>query len=115
MKTIVCFLLYLSLPAAAASMPEVDRFIEERMKSHLVPGLAVVVIQNGEVAHRGGFGELDEARPVMIGSLSKAITATAVLQLVDDGKIELDTPMQRYLGETRFSDPRRVAPRCHAR
>ena len=95
MKTIVCFLLCLSFPAAAASMPEVDRFVEERMKRHLVPGLAVVVIQNGEVVHRRGFGELDETRAVIIGSLSKAITATAVLQLVDDGKIELDAPMQQ--------------------
>jgi CubicO group peptidase (beta-lactamase class C family) len=106
MKTVVWFLLCLSLPAAAAPLPEVDRFVEERMKRHLVPGLAVVVIRNGEVVHRKGFGELDEARPVIIGSLSKAITATAVLQLVDDGKIELDAPMQRYLGEARFSDSR---------
>ncbi|MCM2315802.1 MAG: beta-lactamase family protein, partial [Thermoanaerobaculia bacterium] len=105
MMIIVALLLGLSLPAGASSMPEVDRFIEERMKRHLVPGLAVVAIRNGEVVHRRGFGELDETRPVIIGSLSKAITATAVLQLVDEGRIELDAPMQRYLGETRFSDP----------
>lgn len=102
---IVPLLLGLSLPATSSSMPEVDRFVEERMKRHLVPGLAVVVIRNGEVVHRKGFGEIDEARPVIIGSLSKAITATAVLQLVDDGKIELDAPMQRYLGDPPFSDP----------
>lgn len=105
MMIIVAILLGVSLPAAAASIPEVDRFVEERMKRHLVPGLAVVVIRNGEVAHRKGFGELDATRPVIIGSLSKAITATAVLQLVDDGKIELDAPMERYLGDPRFSDP----------
>ncbi|MGK2856000.1 MAG: serine hydrolase domain-containing protein [Thermoanaerobaculia bacterium] len=105
MKIIVGLLLCLSLPAVASPMPEVDRFVEERMKRHLVPGLALVVIQNGAVAHRGGFGELDEKRPVIIGSLSKAITATAVLQLVDEGKVELDAPMQKYLGETRLSDP----------
>ena len=102
-------LLGLSLPATTASMPEVDRFVEERMKRHLVPGLAVVVIKDGVVVHRRGFGELDETRPVIIGSLSKAITATAVLQLVDDGKVELDAPMQRYLGETRFADPAAAA------
>ncbi|MBK9966444.1 MAG: beta-lactamase family protein [Holophagales bacterium] len=61
------------------------------------------------MVHRRGFGELDESRPVIIGSLSKAITATAVLQLVDGGKVELDAPMQRYLGETRFADPAAAA------
>lgn len=105
MMIMVSILLGLSLPAASPSMPEIDRFVEERIQRHLVPGLAVVVIRNGEVVHRKGFGELDATRPVLIGSLSKAITATAVLQLVDDGKIELDAPMQRYLGAPRFSDP----------
>jgi CubicO group peptidase (beta-lactamase class C family) len=109
MLILAAALLGLSLPSTAASMPEVDRFVEERMKRHLVPGLAVVVIKDGEVVHRRGFGELDETRPVIIGSLSKAITATAVLRLVDDGKIELDAPMQRYLGETRFADPAAAA------
>ncbi|MBK8595939.1 MAG: beta-lactamase family protein [Holophagales bacterium] len=109
MMFLVAVLLGLALPATAASMPEVDRFVEERMKGHLVPGLALVVIKDGEVVHRRGFGELDESRPVIIGSLSKAITATAVLQLVDGGKVELDAPMQRYLGETRFADPAAAA------
>jgi CubicO group peptidase (beta-lactamase class C family) len=109
MLILAAVLLGLSPPATAASMPEVDRFVEERMKRHLVPGLALVVIRDGEVVHRRGFGELDEKRPVIIGSLSKAITATAVLQLVDDGKVELDAPMQRYLGETRFADPAAAA------
>jgi CubicO group peptidase (beta-lactamase class C family) len=105
MTLIAAILLCLLVPAAAASMPEVDRFVEERMKRHLVPGLAVVVIRDGEVVHRKGFGELDETRPVIIGSLSKAFTATAVMQLVDDGKIDVDAPMQQYLTEPRFSDP----------
>ena len=75
------------------------------MKRHLVPGLALVVTRHGEVVHRRGFGELDQTQPVIIGSLSKAITATAIMQLVDDGRIELDVPIERYLGDFRFSDP----------
>ena len=98
-------LLCLALPAAASLMPDVDQFVAASMKRHLTPGLALVVIRNGQVVHRRGFGELDQTQPVIIGSLSKAITATAVMQLVDDGKIELDAPMQRYLGGLRFSDP----------
>ncbi len=106
---IAAALLCLALPATASSMPDVDQFVAERMKRHLIPGLALVVIRNGEVIHRRGFGELDNTRPVIIGSLSKAVTATAVMQLVDDGKIELDAPAQQYLGNFRFSDPAAAA------
>lgn len=98
-------LLCLSLPATASSLPEVDQFVAASMKRHLVPGLALVVIRHGEVVHRRGFGELDQTQPVIIGSLSKAITATAIMLLVDDGRIELDAPIERYLGHFRFSDP----------
>ena len=39
---------------------------------------------------RRGFGELDPAQPIIIGSLSKAFTATAVMMLVDEGKLRWD-------------------------
>lgn len=93
---IAAALLCLALPATASSMPDVDQFVAERMQRHLIPGLALVVIRNGEVIHRRGFGELDNTQPVIIGSLSKAITATAVMRLVDDGKIELDAPVKSH-------------------
>ncbi len=105
MRKTVAAVFFCLLPTAAAAMPQVDRYIEDSMTRHLVPGLSVVIIRDGEVAHRKGFGELDGTRPVIIGSLSKAITATAVMQLVDDGKIDIDAPMQKYITEPRFSDP----------
>ena len=83
----------------------IDRHVAERIADHLIPGLALVVIRNGEVVHRRGFGELDPTRPIIIGSLSKAVTATAVMTLVEDGKIELDAPMLRYLPGASFDDP----------
>lgn len=92
--------------AGGSSLPEVDRFVARRMEDHLVPGLALVVIRDGAILHSRGFGDLTPAQPIIIGSLSKAFTATTVLQLVDEKKIELDAPMQRYLSDVRFSDPR---------
>jgi CubicO group peptidase (beta-lactamase class C family) len=112
MKSLFALLLSLipiSVPAApvlpASSMPAIDRYVAQRMEQQLIPGLALVVIRNGEVVHRRGFGELDTTQPIIIGSLSKAITATAVMTLVEDGKLELDAPMQRYLPGQRFDDP----------
>ncbi len=106
MKSLRILLLLLVSPFAVAStMPEVDRYVQAKMADHLVPGLALVVIREGKVVHRRGFGELEPPQPIIIGSLSKAFTATAVMSLVEAGKIELDAPMGRYLPGTKFDDP----------
>ena len=102
-------LLVVATPLAASPLPDVDRYVAARMDDHLIPGLALVVIRDDRVVHRRGFGELDPAQPIIIGSLSKAITAMAVMVLVEEGKIELDAPMQRYLPGIVFDDPRMAA------
>ncbi|MEO6103297.1 MAG: serine hydrolase domain-containing protein, partial [Pseudoxanthomonas sp.] len=96
MKSLFAFLLLLVVGTVSASptatetrAPEIDRFVAERMADHLIPGLALVVIRDGKVVHRRGFGELRTNQPIIIGSLSKAITATAVMTLVEAGRIEL--------------------------
>ncbi len=106
MKSLRILLLLLASPCVVAStMPEVDRYVEARMADHLVPGLALVVIRDGKVVHRRGFGELETSQPIIIGSLSKAFTATAVMTLVEEGRIELDAPVRRYLPGMKFEDP----------
>lgn len=87
----------------------VDRVIEEKAEAHLVPGIAVVVMEGEKVAYsfcRGpaGSGKITPETPFIVGSISKLFTATAVMQLVDRGKIELDVPVQRYLPEFRVAD-----------
>lgn len=106
MKALLAVLLLLAVEAIPAStLSEVDRYVAEKTGDHLVPGLALVVIRDGKIVHRRGFGELDPASPIIIGSLSKAFTATAVMTLVQDAKIDLDAPMQRYLPGVSFDDP----------
>lgn len=105
MKSLLVLPLLLVSLSASAAMPEVDRYVQEKMADHLVPGLALVVIREGKVVHRRGFGELGTSDPIIIGSLSKAFTATAVMTLAEEGRIELDAPMQRYLPANTFDDP----------
>ena len=66
--------------------------------------------------HQRGFGQArpgGEAptpqTPFFIGSLTKSITALAVMQLVEAGKVELDAPVQRYLPWFRVADPQASA------
>jgi len=69
-----------------------------------IPGMALGIIQEGQIVHVQGFGVADSSgravtpqTPFYIGSLTKSFTALAVMQLVEAGKIELDAPVQTYL------------------
>jgi CubicO group peptidase (beta-lactamase class C family) len=76
-----------------------------------VPGAAVALIRNGEVVWTEGFGWADVAGKIRVtpetifnvGSISKTPTAWAVMQLVQQGKIGLDQPVDKYL--TRWHVP----------
>jgi D-alanyl-D-alanine carboxypeptidase len=93
-----------SSPASAQTDP-VDEYIQVEMKKRLIPGLALVVIQNGEVIKTNGYGfaNLEHEVPVTLdtvfelASVTKQFTATAVMLLVEEGKIKLDDPIVEYL------------------
>ncbi|HYI09989.1 MAG TPA: serine hydrolase domain-containing protein [Thermoanaerobaculia bacterium] len=91
--------------AAADDGLGIDDYVRRKMRDHLIPGTAVVVIRDGAVVHRNGFGELAPDSPIIIGSLSKAFTATALLQLVDAGRVRLDAPVVTYLPDFAMADP----------
>lgn len=87
----------------------IDAFISREMKAQRVPGLALAVTRSDDVLYLKGYGS-EGGRPVTpqtqfhIASLSKGMTAVAVLQLVDAGRLELDAPVQRYLPEFALAD-----------
>ena len=68
------------------------------------PGLAIAVVENGEYEWAGGFGSADLENNVpatehtlfRLGSISKSLTATAALDLWQQGRLDLDAPVQRY-------------------
>ena len=76
-----------------------DRIVARIMRDHDIPGAAVAVVRYGRLVYARGFGVADResGTPVQpdslfrIASLSKPITAVAVLKLVEDGRLELDT------------------------
>ena len=90
-----------------------DKFINRGLKEMNVPGVAVAVIKDGEVILAEGYGFADlEKKTKMtadhilpIGSSSKAFTATSVVMLAGEGKLDLDTPVREYMPEFQLSDP----------
>jgi len=83
---------------------EVDAYIAREMKRQRLPGLALGIVQGDRILYLKGYGQADSSgRPVTpetpfgLGSIGKSITAMAVLQLAETGKIDLDAPIQRYI------------------
>jgi CubicO group peptidase (beta-lactamase class C family) len=81
------------------------------MKEHGVPGLALGVLQDGTASIRGlGVTNLEDPLPVTghtvfpIASISKTFAATAVMRLVEQGKLEVRAPVRKYVPEFRIRD-----------
>jgi CubicO group peptidase (beta-lactamase class C family) len=106
--------LLLATPLAAQSAPpELDRYVARVMKTFTVPGLSVAIVKDGRVVLAKGYGvrQLGDPAPVDartrfgIASNTKLFTATALELLVEEGKVEWDTPVIRYLPWFALSDP----------
>jgi CubicO group peptidase (beta-lactamase class C family) len=94
------------------SYDAMDTYIEEQMRCLSIPGISLAIVEGGWIVHSRGFGRARPGgetptlqTPFFIGSLTKSITALAVMQLVEGGKIELDAPVQCYLPWFRLADP----------
>jgi len=101
-------LLVLLFPASrrvVSQTDQVDEYIQVEMKKRKIPGLALVVIKNGEVVMMKGYGlaNLDHDVPVTpdtafeLASVTKQFTATAIMLLVEEGKVKLDDPIREHL------------------
>src|SRR5262245_2965752 len=91
--------------STSLSAPTTDEYIQVEMKKRCIPGLALVVIKNGEVVKMNGYGmaNLEHDAPVTpdtvfeLASVTKQFTATAIMLLVEKGKVKLDDLIVQYL------------------
>lgn len=84
---------------------QIQGFLTELIVEDDLPGASVAVVNGSETVYAEGFGarNLAENTPATgetlfgIGSVTKSFTALATMQLVDDGKLELDDPVAEYI------------------
>ncbi len=88
----------------ADAYPAVDAYVERQLRAHRIPGAAVGIVQGDRVAYLKGYGRADSAgRPVtphtpfLLASVTKSFTALCIMQLVEDGRMNLDAPARHYL------------------
>src|SRR5579862_7969272 len=97
-------LLATKLFAAEHATDPVSVFVRGEMQSQHIPGLTLLVSTNGKTIRAEGYGvsnvELNvAAKPETVfqsGSVGKQFTATAVMMLVEAGKVGLGDPLTRY-------------------
>lgn len=89
-------------------------FVQQVVQSHELPGLSIGVVADHQTVYARGFGvqSLQSGQAVTMktlfhmASISKPFVATAVMQLVEQGKIQLDAPVVTYLPYFSLDDPR---------
>ena len=84
---------------------ELLQFIEDTMQAHLIPGLSISIVKDGNIVWEEHFGYanideniiVDENTLFMLASISKTVTATALMQLFEDGLFSLEDDIDDYL------------------
>lgn len=128
-KIFFIFLLLASLPALAQRQPPTpppqasqqtiaqrfDLLIEQGLKEDPMPGVAIGIVQHGKLVYSRGFGIQKLGSPDQaitpqtlfhMASITKTFVATGVMQLWEQGKVDLDAPVTNYVPYFRIDDPR---------
>lgn len=95
----------------SACVQQIEADLPRLMDRYNVPGVSVAVIEEGQVVYAKSFGYADRANQApmtpdtlhQVASVSKNLTAWGVMKLVDEGRIDLDDPVEKYL--TRWHIP----------
>ena len=105
---------------AADRTPRIEQFIDRTIKAGEVSGAVTLVARNGKVVYlqAQGLADIASGKPMRkdslfrIASMSKPVTAVAILMLVEEGKVRLDDPLSRFIPA--FRDMKVAVPQTRA-
>ena len=97
-------------PRTSADLAELSRWLAQRQQDSGVVGVSAALVVDGKVVWKQGFGYADRnagiamtpGTQVGIGSVTKTFTALAAMQLQEQGVVDIDQPLSRYLPEFRI-------------
>ncbi|MEM8967364.1 MAG: serine hydrolase domain-containing protein, partial [Bacteroidota bacterium] len=100
-----------SVGMSAERLARIDAMCQEAIEDNEVPGLVALVARKGKIVYHKAFGTADPSGSKLqkdaifrIASQTKAVTATAVMILWEEGLFRLDDPISKYIPE--FKDPK---------
>ncbi len=97
--------------------------IDKEMKDSDIAGLSIALVDDQKIVWAEGFGYVDKVNKIKatpetiyrVGSITKLFTASAVMQLAEQGRLDIDQPLQDYLPQfsikSRFEDSGPITPR----
>lgn len=96
--------------STAAFTQQLNEVVPSLLDGHHVPGAAIALVRHGEMVWVQGYGLADTETEVpvttetvfRVASISKPVTAWGVMQLVEQGKVDLDEPVEQYLSRWQF-------------
>ena len=104
----------MSDPALQGLAPQIERLAQTKVADNRLPGMALGIVRDQELVWFGGFGAADldsGTRPTAetiarVASVTKTFTATAIMQLRDEGRLQLEDPLAKHVPE--FASARAV-------
>jgi len=94
-----------ALAAATLGADEIDEYVAAEMRARRIPGLALAVVQAGQIVRTGYYGQanvelevpVSERSVFPIASLDKELTAAGIMRLVEKGRVSLEDPVTKHL------------------
>lgn len=91
---------------------KMDKQVPKWQRNYNVPGVAIGIVHEGRIAYTLNYGYVDKKTKKALsddtvfqaGSISKSLTAWGVLHLVDEGRLSLDDPVEKYLTKWKLSN-----------
>ncbi|WP_342505075.1 serine hydrolase domain-containing protein [Sporosarcina sp. FSL K6-2383] len=90
---------------------KIDEFMKNEIERLNIPGAALAIVKGNQVEYMRGYGvsnpegaEMTSQTPIVLGSTTKSFTALAIMQLVEQGKINLEEPVLSYIPWFRVVD-----------
>ena len=105
--TLQSFILIAGLSSGAAKTDPIDRLLQSKMTEESIPGLQIAVVKDGEIVKASSYGianiqdsiAVDNETVFTLNSITKAFTGVAIMQLVEQGAIDLAKPISIYLAD----------------
>jgi CubicO group peptidase (beta-lactamase class C family) len=105
MKLLIVLLISINTQILAQKQDSIDLLINKEMTEKKIVGLQLAIVKNGKTVKTGNYGmaNLQDSIPVdkntifTINSITKAFTGVAIMQLVENGKVNLNSPISTYL------------------
>jgi CubicO group peptidase (beta-lactamase class C family) len=106
-KIIVFIIAFVFCASASAQVYKIDDYVKTEMQRQKIPGVSLTVLRNGKIIALKSYGLADVEHQVPVkpetvfqsGSIAKQFTATAVMILVEEGKISLDDKITKYFAD----------------